>query len=66
MNEFIEKALNYFLYGGSIFVCLYWLIFIPNEEKVRNIKNTINNLKNMFNDNKDEEPREETQKKDKK
>lgn len=51
MTEFITTIGDYLFYFMGTFVTLYWLFFIPLEEKKRNIKNTIKRFKEIYGKN---------------
>ena len=51
MAELIPTIGEYFFYFIGTFVTLYWLSFIPLEEKKRNIRNTIKRFKEIYGKN---------------
>lgn len=51
MAELIPIIGEYFFYFIGTFVTLYWLFFIPLEEKKSDIKNTIKKVKKIFGKN---------------
>lgn len=51
MTEFITSLFEYIFYFIGTFVTLYWLFFIPLEEKKSDIKNTIKKVKKIFGKN---------------
>lgn len=59
MGEIIEHLSIYFFYGMGVFVVLYWLFFIPKDEKIKNIKNTKDRFTEVFGKNKKSERKDQ-------
>ena len=66
MDKIIESLSTYFFYGIGIFVISYWLLLIPKDEKIKNIKNTYNRFLEVFDKDKEYEERIKKEKQEKK
>ena len=66
MGEIIESLSTYFFYGIGIFVISYWLLLIPKDEKIKNIKNTYNRFLEVFSKDEEYEERVKKEKQEKK
>ena len=66
MDKIIESLSTYFFYGIGIFVISYWLLLIPKDEKIKNIKNTYNRFLEVFSKDEEYEERVKKEKQEKK
>ncbi|WP_338814119.1 hypothetical protein V9L05_01605 [Bernardetia sp. Wsw4-3y2] len=64
MSELIENLSTYLFYAMGIFVFLYWLLFVPKNEKIKNIKNTYSRFKELFSKNEEYEEYKERKRKE--